>query len=118
MNVRLLLDENLSERLLPLLSDRFPDSSHVRLIGLGGADDLVIWERARSQGALLVTKDEDFLRLTVTRGFPPKVICLAIGNVGNAATAALLLDHSKAIEAFSTHPEAGFLLLKPGGQAP
>ncbi|MEX1315697.1 MAG: DUF5615 family PIN-like protein [Synechococcaceae cyanobacterium] len=90
MNVRLLLDENLSERLLPLLSDRFPDSS----------------------------KDEDFLRLSVTCGFPPKVICLAIGNAGNAATAALLLDHTKAIEAFSTHPEAGFLLLKPGGQAP
>ncbi len=42
---------------------------------------LVIWERARTDGALLVTKDEDFLRLSVTRGFPPKVICLAIGNV-------------------------------------
>jgi hypothetical protein len=40
VSVRLLLDENHSERLLPLLCDRFPDSSHVRLIGLGGADDL------------------------------------------------------------------------------
>ena len=118
MSVRLLLDENLSERLLSLLYDRFPDSSHVRLIGLGGADDLVIWERARSEGALLVTKDEDFLRLSVTRGFPPKVICLAIGNAGNPATAALLLDHTEAIEAFSTHPEAGFLMLKPGILAP
>jgi hypothetical protein len=58
----------------------------VCLIGLGGAEDLVI--------------------------------CLAIGNAGNAATAALLLDRSKAIKAFSTHLEAGFLLLKPGGQAP
>jgi len=117
VSVRLQLDENLSERLLPLLSERFPDSSHVRLIGLGGADDLVIWERTRSLGALLVTKDEDYLRLGVSRGFPPKVICLAIGNTGNAATAALLLDHKEAIEAFSTHPEAGFLLLKPGGKA-
>jgi predicted nuclease of predicted toxin-antitoxin system len=118
VSVRLLLDENLSERLLPLLCDRFADSSHGRLIGLGGAEDLVIWERARSEGALLVTKDEDFLRLSVSRGFPPKVICLAIGNAGNAATATLLLDHKEAIEAFSTHPEVGFLLLKPGGQAP
>ena len=118
VSVRLLLDENLSERLMPRLVDRFPDSSHVRLIGLGGADDLMIWEKARSEGALLVTKDEDFLRLSVTRGFPPKVICLAIGNAGNAATAALLLDHAETIEAFSIHPEAGFLLLKPGGQAP
>jgi predicted nuclease of predicted toxin-antitoxin system len=118
VSVRLLLDENLSERLLPLILDRFPDSSHVRMLGLGGADDLLIWERARTDGALLVTKDEDFLRLSVTRGFPPRVICLAIGNAGNAATAALLLDHAETIEAFSIHPEAGFLLLKPGGQAP
>jgi len=44
VNVRLLLDENLSERLLPLLCNRFPDSSHVRLIGLVGAEDLpVTW---------------------------------------------------------------------------
>ena len=117
VSVCLLLDENLSERLLPMILDRFPDSSHVRLLGLGGADDLVIWARARTDGALLVTKDDDFLRLSVTRGFPPKVICLAIGNAGNAATAALLLAHVEAIEGFSTHPEAGFLLLRPAGQA-
>jgi tetratricopeptide (TPR) repeat protein len=35
----LLLDENLSERLLPLLIERFPHSTHVRLIGLGGASN-------------------------------------------------------------------------------
>jgi hypothetical protein len=32
MSLSLLLDENLSEKLLPLLFDRFPDSRHVRLI--------------------------------------------------------------------------------------
>ena len=36
---QLLLDENLSERLLPLLIERFPHSTHVRLIGLGGASN-------------------------------------------------------------------------------
>ena len=114
MSVRLLLDENLSERLLPFLSDRFPDTRHVRLLGLGGADDLTIWDVARREDELLVTKDEDFLRLSVSRGFPPKVICLAIGNSGNGATATLLLDHADDIEAFSSHPDAGFLLLSPG----
>jgi len=86
----------------------------VRLLGLGGADDLAIWDRARLDGDLLVTKDEDFLRISMSRGFPPKVICLAIGNAGNGATAELLLDHIDAIEAFSSHPEAGFLVLSPG----
>ena len=74
MSVRLLLDENLSERLLPLIRKRFPDSWLVRLLRLDHADDLTLWERARCDGDLLVTKDEDFLRLSVSRGFPPKEI--------------------------------------------
>jgi hypothetical protein len=98
MGQQLLLDENLSERLLPLLIERFPGSSHVRLVGLGGASDSAIWEWAREQAQLLVTKDEDFLDLSVARGFPPKVVCLAIGNASNAATAALLLQQAEAIE--------------------
>lgn len=113
MSVRLLLDENLSERLLPLLAERFPGSSHVRQLGLGGASDLAIWDRACQEGYGLVTKDEDFLSLSVARGFPPKVVCLAIGNASNAATAALLLQQAETIETFWGHPEAGFLLLSP-----
>jgi len=108
---QLLLDENLSEQLLPLLIERFPHSTHVRLIGLGGAIDTAIWTWASQQGLVLVTKDEDFLDLSAARGFPPKVVCLAIGNASNAATASLLLLKAESIEQFCSHPEAGFLLL-------
>lgn len=111
MTLRLLLDKNLSERLIPLLAARFPESQHIRLLGLGGSDDRELWELARSDGYVLVTKDEDFLLLSVNRGCPPKVVCLAIGNASNAETAALLLHYSDAIERFAVHPEAGFLLL-------
>lgn len=114
---QLLLDENLSERLLPLLIERFPRSSHVRLVGLGGASDSAIWTWAIQQGLVLVTKDEDFLDLSVARGFPPKVVCLAIGNASNAATASLLLQQAETIEQFCSHPEAGFLLLRPSTSA-
>jgi predicted nuclease of predicted toxin-antitoxin system len=67
MSLSLLLDENLSEKLLHLLFDRFPNSRHVRLIGLGGADDLAIWDRARLDGDLLVTKDESATPATLQR---------------------------------------------------
>lgn len=40
---------------------------------MGGASDVRIWEHAREGGFLLITKDEDFHRLSVMRGFPPKV---------------------------------------------
>lgn len=109
---KLLLDENLSERLLPLLIERFPRSTHVRLVGLGGASDSAIWQWASQHDLVLVTKDEDFLDLSAARGFPPKVVCLAIGNASNAATASLLLHEAVTIEQFCRHPEAGFLLLR------
>jgi predicted nuclease of predicted toxin-antitoxin system len=71
--------------------ERLPSSTHVRLIGLGGVSDAAIWEWASQQALVLVTKDEDFLDLSVTRGCPPKGVCLAIGNASNAATVILLL---------------------------
>ena len=41
--MKLLLDQNLSHRLLSDLEDLFPNSLHVRLLGLAEADDLAIW---------------------------------------------------------------------------
>lgn len=109
--MKLLLDENLSERLLPRLQEAFPGSAHIRALSLGGAADATLWTDAAENDFLLVTKDEDFLSLSVRRGFPPKVICLAIGNVSNALTADCLLSQAMEIERFVQHPEAGFLLL-------
>lgn len=114
MSVRLLLDENLSERLLVQLEQQFPESTHCRMVDLGGAPDARMWEHARAHGLVLVTKDEDFVTLSVMRGSPPKVVWLNIGNAGNAETAALLLRHANAILAFVDHPDAGFLALATG----
>ncbi len=60
-----------------------------------------------------MTKDEDFLDPSVKRGSPPKVLCLAIGNASNAATAALLLQQANTNELLAQQPEAGFLLIRP-----
>jgi len=61
---------------------------------------------ALKQGLVLVTKDEDFLDLSVTRGCPPKVVCLAIGNASNAATAILLLQQAETIERFGIYQQS------------
>ena len=111
MPVRLLLDENLSERLIRAIEPKFPGTRHVRSLVLGGASDLAIWEHALENGFVLVTKDEDFIALSVLRGAPPKVIWLNIGNVGNTETAALLLLHAAAIARFAEHDDASFLAL-------
>jgi predicted nuclease of predicted toxin-antitoxin system len=51
--------------------------------------------------------------MSLSLGWPPKVVCLAIGNATNAAAAQLILSRLEEIRYFNDHPEAGFLLLKP-----
>ena len=78
--MRLLFDEQLSEELIVLLQDVFPDSLHVRQLGAGGSADQRVWQLARERDCVLVTKDEDFHRLSVLQGAPPKVVWVRIGN--------------------------------------
>lgn len=81
--VKLLLDQNLSRRLVPALQERFPGSSQVMLLGLERASDSELWEYAREHGFVFVTKDDDFRDLQTLRGFPPKLIMLRLGNCTN-----------------------------------
>lgn len=81
---RLLLDENLSWRLVEGLRPAFPGTCHAEELGLHGANDIALWETARRGGFMLVSKDDDFRQLCLLRGAPPKVLVLAIGNGGNA----------------------------------
>jgi predicted nuclease of predicted toxin-antitoxin system len=81
------------------------------LLGLGGAVDPQVWEVARDRGCLLVTKDEDFHRLALLRGAPPKVVWIRLGNCTTAAVADLLRRSHKLIRGFGEHEEATVLEL-------
>jgi predicted nuclease of predicted toxin-antitoxin system len=94
------------------LADVFPGSAHVGTAGLGGAPDARVWEYAASEGFVRVTKDEDFHRLSVLRGPPPKVIWVRLGNCTTADVARLLRFRHEQIAAFVAHPEAAFLALR------
>lgn len=47
--MKLLFDENLSPELVRLLNDLFPNSIHVRDVGLKAADDPVVWKICSGQ---------------------------------------------------------------------
>ena len=111
MPVRLLLDENLSERLLPALADLFPQSTHVRRLNAAGAADHSVWELARSGGFVLVTRDEDFVSMSVMRGAPPKIVWLNVDNARTAAIAQLLRARAGDVEQFAAHDEYSFLVI-------
>lgn len=108
---KLLFDEHLAPRLAADLAEVYPDSSSVRAEGLEGASDTVVWSHAARAGFVLVTKDEDFHRLSVFHGFPPKVVWLRIGNCSTEEIADLLRTRRADIDAFVRHREAVFLAL-------
>lgn len=109
--MHLLFDEQLSEELSLLLRDVFLDSLHVRQLGAGGASDSAVWQLAKDSGCLLVTKDEDFHRLSILRGAPPKVVWLRLGNCTTEDVARLLRHHVADLQTFAEQSEATFVEL-------
>ena len=94
-----------------MLHDLFPDSLHIRLLGAGGSPDPTVWQLAREHNCLLVTKDEDFHRLSVLRGAPPKVVWLRLGNCATEDVAQLLRQRAGDIQQFAEQAEVTFLEL-------
>lgn len=115
--VKLLLDENLSGRLVPRLSRTYPGTQHVEAVGLGGKSDREIWDYAATHGFAIASKDNDFRQLSFLYGAPPKVLWLAIGNAGTDAIADLLERRAERVAAFAANPEAALLVLTLTGES-
>ena len=109
--MKLLLDANLSHRLVSRLNVAYPGTAHVDTFGLSGETDAAIWDFAMREGYVVVSKDDDFRQFALLRGAPPKVLVVAIGNAGNAAVLSLLMDHRERIEAFGEAEQDSFLVL-------
>ncbi len=89
--MKLLLDENLSRRLVPMLEAHYPGTTQVALERLQQAVDLEIWQFAKEQDYVILTRDSDYYDLSMIRGAPPKVIWLQIGNCSKDVIADLLI---------------------------
>jgi predicted nuclease of predicted toxin-antitoxin system len=99
--MKLLFDQNLSPRLPRLLADIYPHSAHVREVGLRDSDDKDIWEYAKLNGFVIVSKDSDFQQRSLLYGSPPKFVWLRVGNCTVRTIEELLRRHSIAIHTFS-----------------
>lgn len=95
--MKLLLDENLSRRMVPLLEKQYPGTTQVALVGLERVADRDIWAYAREHGYVIVTQDSDFHELSVLLGIPPKVIWLQMGNQSRQGIADMLIGQREAI---------------------
>ena len=110
--MRLLFDEHLSRALCERLSDIFPGSQHVCVAGLEQAADIGVWEYAKVNGLIIVTKDSDFHQLSFLQGAPPKVVWLRIGNCTTDMVEILLRRNFLRLESFESDQEATVLILE------
>jgi predicted nuclease of predicted toxin-antitoxin system len=83
--MRLLLDNNLSPRLVELLTLEGWDVAHVRALGLRAATDKVVLEAARNDHRVLVSADTDFGALLAASHDPGPSIVLVRRVVGRRA---------------------------------
>ncbi len=109
--MRLLIDQNLSPKLVTRLDNLFPDSIHAQNVGLDTAADTKLWDYAKDKGYIIVSKDTDFSDKSLMHGHPPKVIWIRRGNCSTNTVEMLMKDHYSDIQVFVNNPDEGLLIL-------
>lgn len=87
------IDAQLSPALAEWISASFAglNAVAVRDLGLRDASDQAIHDAARRAGAVVMSKDRDFVDLLRRHGPPPQVIWITCGNSSNARMREVLL---------------------------
>lgn len=109
--MKLLFDQNLSPKLVYQLKEIYPNSVHVQQVNLHSEIDSKIWDFAKKNNFIIVSKDIDFYERVLIQGFPPKVIWLSLGNCStNDIMNILRLNYNRVIE-FEKNRKTGILIL-------
>lgn len=79
------VDAHLSPAIAVWIADTFRILAlALRDVGLRDAEDPEIFEAAKAEGVIFITKDSDFVDLVDRFGAPPQIIWLTCGNTSNA----------------------------------
>lgn len=111
--MKLLLDENISSKLVKFLVIDFPESTHIDFLKMQGTTDSSIWEYAKNEKYIIVSKDNDFRQRSFLFGPPPQVIWLSVGNGSTKIIKDLILKNVIRIQDFAQKPTEGLLVLTP-----
>jgi predicted nuclease of predicted toxin-antitoxin system len=109
--MKLLLDENLSDRVISKIIDLYPDSNHVKALALINTADAIIWEYAKANQFVIVSKDSDFHQRSLLYGYPPKFIYLRIGNSPTSKIINILRSNFEVIVQFKNQKSESILIL-------
>ena len=109
--MKLLLDKNLSDRIVHRIIDLYPNSDHVKTLALTNTDDVLIWEYAKENNFVIVSKDSDFHQRSLLYGHPPKFIYLRVGNSPTSKIIQILRDNFETIIEFANSETESILVL-------
>ncbi len=109
--MKLLLDENLSDRIVYRIGDLYPESTHVKTLGLIHTDDALIWKYAKENNFVIVSKDSDFHQRSLLYSHPPKFVYLRIGNSPTTRIVEILRDNLELITEFFDSESESILVL-------
>lgn len=84
--MKIWIDAQLSPALAAWINRTFEDieAASVRAVDLRDALDHEIFQQARQQEVVVMTKDSDFITLVEKHGPPPQIIWITCGNTSNA----------------------------------
>ena len=108
--MKLLLDENLSDRIISRIAVLFPHSTHIKAVGLREA--MTSSSGSRRHGFTIVSKDTDFHQRAIVFGHPPKFIWLRVGNCETGLITNLLRSRYQVIRQFIESETESLLVLE------
>lgn len=92
----IIIDAQLSPHLAPWIENTFAIKAYsVTHLGLRDASDQQIFDFAKINHAMVMTKDEDFVQLHHLLGSPPKIIWITCGNTSNSRMREILKQKLK-----------------------
>ncbi len=110
--MKLLLEENLSSQIIREIIDLYPDSAHVKNLALKNTDDSLLWEYAKKNDFVIVSKDADFYQHNLLYANVPKFIYLWIANSPTIEIVEILRDNFDTICQFENSESASILVLE------
>ncbi|HZL78755.1 MAG TPA: DUF5615 family PIN-like protein [Candidatus Limnocylindrales bacterium] len=75
-----IVDNQLPQALVRFLVSRGHQAEHVLDLGMDEAGDQAIWNYAGKNNRVIITKDEDFISLSLQTGAKNQVVWVRLGN--------------------------------------
>ena len=110
--MKLLLDQNLSRKLVSKLNKLFPGTAHVSKFNLERKDDDEIRKFANENQFIIVNQDADFFEMMLMKGFPPKIVWLRCGNTSSQTVLKIIINNSETIHRLDTDSTIGCIELE------